>query len=78
MKYDEKFIITCRKLGSRIKIKRIQKNISIKEMSKMTGISVEYLKRIEAGNAYGVMMEKHLLKIAKALQVKLSYLFDFE
>ena len=63
MKYDEKFITTCIKLGQNIKNKRENRQITIKQLSKITGIRKEYLKKIELGTAYGVMMEKHLLKI---------------
>lgn len=78
MKYNEKFIITCIKLGQNIKNKRENKQISIRQLSEISGIRGEYLKKIESGTAYGVMMEKHLLKISRALNLKLADLFDFE
>ena len=78
MKYDEKFITTCIKLGQNIKNKRENRQITIKQLSKITGIRKEYLNKIELGTAYGVMMDKHLLKISAALKVKLVDLFDFE
>ena len=77
MKYDEKFITTCIKLGQNIKNKRENRQITIKQLSKITGIRKEYLNKIELGTAYGVMMEKHLLKISTALKIKLVDLFDF-
>ena len=77
MKYDEKFITTCIKLGQNIRNKRENRQTTIKELSKITGIRKEYLNKIELGTAYGVMMEKHLLKISVALNVKLSDLFNF-
>lgn len=77
MKYDEKFIEVCRKLGESINREREGKQISIKVLSEKTGIRAEYLKKIESGKAYGVLLDKHLLKIAKALNVKMSEMFNF-
>ena len=77
MKQDKNFIIVCQKLGNSIRNKREQKQISIKEMSTLTGIRTEYLRKIEFGTAYGIMFEKHLLKIANAMHLKLFELFDF-
>ncbi len=66
------------KLGKHITKLREYRNMTIKEVSIKTGIRKEYLHKIELGTAYGVLLEKHLLKIAKALKIKISTLFDFE
>ena len=62
-------------LGQNIKTMREEKKITIQEISEKTGIRVEYLKKIENGTAYGILIDKHLSKIANALRVKLSELF---
>lgn len=76
MNNDENFILFCKNLGNKIKIKRKQRHISIEELSNITGIRVEYLKKIELGEAKGVLIEEHLSKIAKVIKVKLADLFD--
>ena len=77
MYYDKRFLEYCKKLGLRIKKLREEQKIPIKEMSDKTGIRTEYLDKIEKGIAYGICIEKHLLKIAKVLKIKLSELLDF-
>ena len=77
MLYDEHFKDSCKKLGSHIKNLREIKKLTVQNISKITGIRAEYIKKIESGKAYGVLIDKHLLKIAKALNVKMSELFDF-
>ena len=77
MKYDENFLDACFKLGKRIKEQREKRQITIKELSEKTGIRAEYLKKIENGKAYGVMIDKHILIIAIALKVKIHELFEF-
>lgn len=78
MENSKSFVLSFKKLGNSIKNKREQRQISIKEMSVLTGIRAEYFSKIEHGSAFGVKVEKHLLKIAGALNIKLSDLFDFE
>ena len=56
-------------LGQRIKKLREEKNLSIKDMALKTGIRVQYLKRIEEGSAYGISIDRHLLKIATTLEL---------
>lgn len=73
LKYKIKPILKC--LGIHIKNLREEKNITIKELSKKTGIRKEYLVKIERGTAYGVMLNRHLVKIANALNIKLYDLF---
>ena len=77
MNYDKYFLEQCEKLGKNIQKIREEKQITIKELSGMAGIRAEYLKKIEQGKAYGVLIDKHLSKIAKGLNVRLSCLFDF-
>ena len=78
MVYDEKFMETCQKLGNTIKRIREEKQITIKELSEKTGIRAEYLRKIEQGEAYGVLIDKHLLKIACCLNLKMSQLLNFQ
>lgn len=51
--------------------------MTIKELAEKTEFKKEYLKKIEEGKAYGVLIDKHLLKIAKCLNIKLSELLNF-
>lgn len=78
MYYDKRFSDMCKKLGLRIKYLREEQKITIKELSQKTKIRVEYLNKIEKGNAYGICINKHLLKIATGLKIKLSKLLDFD
>ena len=78
MKYDDYFIEKFKKPGANIRKIREAKQITIKELSKKTGIRVEYIRKIEQGKAYGVLIEKHILKIANALSIKMSELFSFD
>jgi len=66
------------KLGQNIQRIRNEKQITIKELSNITQIRVEYLRKIESGKAYGVLLDKHLLKIAMGLNIKIKELFDFD
>ena len=77
MKKDDKYEKSFKLIGKRIKFLREIKNISIKELSDMTKISVKYLTKIENGLRVGMCINKHLLVIANALKVKLSDLFEF-
>ena len=78
MKIDEKLKKHFKMLGLNIKKLREAKELTIEEMSLKTGIRKEYLKKIEIGTAYGVTLEKHLLKIARVLKTNFSELFNFE
>lgn len=66
------------KLGKHVQNLREERKISIEEMSYKTGIRKEYLRKIEKGTAYGVLLNKHLIKLAAALEVNLSKLFQDE
>jgi len=65
-------------LGKHIKNLREEKRLTIKDVSLKTRIRVQYLQKIENGIAYGVLIDKHLLKIAIALQVKMSELLNYK
>lgn len=77
MKYEERFLEMCQKLGEIIKKFREEKGMTINELAEKTGIRKEYIRKIEQGKAYGVLIEKHLLRIAKSLNIKLSELLKF-
>lgn len=78
MNISNKIKIKFIKFGENLKKIREKRNISIKELSEKTGIRKEYLKNIEKGIAYGVKFEKHIVKIAKAMNTTLYELFDFK
>ena len=78
MNLDEKVKEMFKKLGKHIRVLREEREITTKELAQKTGIRKEYLEKIEEGTAYGVRMEKHLLKISKGLGVTFYQLFDFE
>lgn len=66
------------KLGKRIQKLREEKNISLIEMSCKTGIRKEYLQKIEKGTAYGILIGRHLIKIANAFEINIYDLFQYE
>jgi len=78
MNISEKYKIVFKEFGLHIKELREKRNISIEKLSDETGIKKEYLKKIENGNAYGVKINKHIFKIAKALKISFSEIFDFK
>jgi cytoskeletal protein RodZ len=78
MKIDEKAKQDFIKLGLQIKKLREERAITLKDLSAKTNIRKEYLQKIENGKAYGVLIDKHLLKIAIALKVHFAQLFDYE
>ena len=65
-------------LGLHIKNLREERNLSINELAKKAGLRAQYLKKIEQGTAYGVLLDKHLVKIAFALDIKMGELFSFK
>jgi len=75
---DEKIKVQFKKLGLNIQKIRESKGITISELSEKSGLRKEYLLKIEQGNAYGIQIEKHLVKIAKGLNTTLSQLFEYE
>lgn len=56
-------------LGQNIKSERLKKGITLHELSQKTGISKNYLVKIEKGEAYEISTLK-FVAIALALQVK--------
>ncbi len=67
-KYKKKFLL----LGKRIKELRESQNLSQKEFSEKSGLSIKYIKKIESGLAYGIGFQKHMFKIAFALNTKIE------
>ena len=65
-------------LGQNIRKLREERNLTIKETSQKTGIRPQYLQKIEAGLAYGVMVEKHHVPLVKVFKIKFHELFDFK
>ena len=78
MNIDEKLKQDFILLGKHIKKLREERNLTIEELSEKTGLRAQYLQKIEAGLAYGVMLEKHLAPLAKVLKIKIYELFDFK
>ena len=58
-------------IGKRVKEERELKGWSIEELSKITKIRKEYIKKIEAGIAYGLIFSKYT-KLANAFNVHLA------
>ncbi len=78
MKYNENIKNDFIKLGKHIQNLREARKISLKEMSRKTGIRKDYLQKIEKGIAYGITLNTHLIKIANALNVSLVTLFEYD
>ena len=78
MVYDDDFKNLCKKLGKHIQKIRLEKGLSVKELSQKSNIRCEYLYKIERGEAYGLKIDGHLYQIADGLQIKLPKLFDFK
>jgi len=76
MKFTDIELERFEKLGKNIQKYREEKGITLSTLSKKTGIRKEYLQKIEDGKAYGVLLERHLFKIASALTIKISEMFD--
>ena len=64
-------------MGTHIKNLREERGLTIEDISIKTGIRKEYLRKIEQGKAYGVLIDKHLLKIARVLHVTMYEFFSF-
>lgn len=63
-------------LGKRIKFLREQSHLTQERLSEMSGISLDYLGKIEVNiNKPGI---KTILKISNALNVPIKNLFDFD
>ncbi len=77
MIYNKNFLENCKKLGNHIQELREKQNISIQEFAIKTNISTNYLQKIEQEKAYRVLIDRHLMKIVKELNVTMSELFRF-
>lgn len=55
-------------LGKRVKEIRVQKCMTIKELSEKSGISTKYITKIENGQAIGITT-KHLDRLCKGLNL---------
>ena len=78
MKRDESIKHRFEKFGKNIQKLREERKISLKELSTKTAIRKDYLQKIEKGIAYGLSIERHLVKIADALHVNIAILFKYE
>ena len=56
-------------IGKRIKELRAQQNMTLKDLSNKSGISVNYLKKIESGKAFGINTT-HLYRLYKSFELK--------
>lgn len=66
-------IINYKKLGSIIRKKREEYNLTQEQLAKKAGISIKHLSNIEISNVKSVGL-KTLVSIAKALDTSLDYL----
>ena len=57
------------KFGQNIRALREERSMTILELSKITGVRTQYLKKIESGKAYG-MSSSYILIFAKAFKIK--------
>ena len=58
-----------KKFGANIREYREERNLTIQELSKLTKIRMQYLKKIEAGKAYG-MTSSYIFIFAKAFNIR--------
>ena len=77
MNIDNKLKEEFKKLGLHLKSLRESKGLTLNELSEETGIRKEYLMKIEDGNAYGLMLNRHILKIIKVLKISFYEFFDY-
>ena len=66
MSTEEEFL---KKFGENIRKFREERNMTIEELSTITGIRAQYLKRIESGNAKRLNTE-HLFIFSEAFNLK--------
>ena len=78
MKINEELKQDFTLLGKHVKKLREERRLTLKDVSVKTGIRVQYLDKIEKGIAYGVLIDKHLLKIAIVLQVEMPELLNYK
>lgn len=77
MEITERIKIELKKLGNNIQKIRKEQNITTEQLSDLSGIKKELLEKIENGTAYNVKLNKHILKIAEALNITLYQIFDY-
>lgn len=77
MEITERIKIELKKLGNNIQKIRKEQNITTEQLSELSGIKKELLEKIENGTAYNVKLNKHILKIAEALNITLYQIFDY-
>jgi len=63
-------------VGNKIKLKRESRNMSRKELAKMSGLSSEVIAQYERGDTSPSV--KSMVALSSALSTPLSFLFDFE
>lgn len=66
---EEKVKKALENFGKNIKNFREERNMTIQELSKLTGIRTQYLKKIESGMAKR-LNANHILIFAKAFNIK--------
>ena len=77
MEITERIKIELKKLGINIQKIRKEQNITTEQLSELSGIKKELLEKFENGTAYNVKLNKHILKIAEALNITLYQIFDY-
>ena len=66
---EEKVKKALKNFGKNIKNLRNERNMTIQELSELTGIGTQYLKRIELGTAKR-LNASHILIFAKAFKIE--------
>ena len=66
---DEKEKEVFIKFGQNIKKFREERSMTLQELSKITGVRIQYLKKIEAGKAYGMSCD-YIFIFAEAFKIK--------
>ena len=75
MENNETFEELCILIGKNIRKLRLEKGLTVKDLSQRTKITQNYIRKIEKGIAYKMLINRHIDNIATALEVKLSELF---
>ncbi len=61
-------------MGSRLRTRRAEEKLTLKQLANRTGLSVSLISQIELGKSAASMSTLH--KLATALQVKMTYFFE--
>ncbi len=64
-------------IGKRIKILRLERGLTQRDIEEVTGVSRSHISKIESGKVANPGLDT-LEKIAKALKVSISFLFHFD